>query len=136
MKKGLFMKVCLVLAFLWMLGAAVIVVYFHAVNRPLDPTVVAFLFTPGVGELGFSALIKAAKEKADADSAESENADLRAELAAALAAVAEWKAKAQKKKAPGTAAEPEPPANALIEQLRPYVGPALKVLVAGLLNSE
>jgi len=107
MKSGVFMKACIILAGLWTLGAAVTVIYFHAVGRPLPEMVVAFLFAPGVGELGFSALIKAAKEKTDADSAESENTDLRAELASAAAEIAEWKAKAQKKKSPATAQEPE-----------------------------
>ena len=49
---GLFMKACLVIAALWLLAVAVVVVYFHAIGRPLDPVVVAFLFSPGIGELG------------------------------------------------------------------------------------
>ena len=77
---GVFMKACLVIAALWLLGVAAVVVYFHAIGRPLDPTVVAFLFSPGIGELGFSSLIKAAKEKGGAESAETEMAALRAEL--------------------------------------------------------
>ena len=76
------MKACLVIAALWLLGVAVIVVYFHAIGRPLDPVVCAFLFSPGIGELGFSSLVKAAKEKAGADSAETELAALREELEA------------------------------------------------------
>ena len=79
---GFFMKACLVLAALWLLGVAIVVVYFHAINRPLDPVVVAFLFSPGIGELGFSSLIKATKEKAGTDSAEAEIAALRTELEA------------------------------------------------------
>ena len=79
---GLFMKACLVIAGLWLLGVAVVVVYFHAIDRPLDPVVAAFLFSPGIGELGFSTLIKAAKEKAGTESAETEIAALQAELEA------------------------------------------------------
>ena len=81
-RSGLFMKACLVIAALWLLGVALVVVYFHAIGRPLDPVVCAFLFSPGIGELGFSSLVKAAKEKAGADSAETELAALRAELEA------------------------------------------------------
>ena len=81
-RSGLFMKVCLVIAALWLLGVAVVVVYFHAIGRPLDPVVAAFLFSPGIGELGFNSLIKAVKEKAGAESTENENAALRAELEA------------------------------------------------------
>ena len=74
------MKACLIIAGLWLLGVAVVVVYFHAIDRPLDPVVAAFLFSPGIGELGFSSLIKAVKEKAGAGSADAEIAVLRAEL--------------------------------------------------------
>jgi len=81
-RSGFFMKACLVIAALWLLAVAVVVVYFHAIGRPLDPVVVAFLFSPGVGELGFSSMIKAAKEKAGTESAEAEMAALRAELEA------------------------------------------------------
>ena len=77
---GFFMKACLVIAGLWLLAVAVVVVYFHAIGRPLDPVVVAFLFSPGIGELGFSSLIKAAKEKSGAESAETKAAALQAEL--------------------------------------------------------
>jgi len=77
---GFFMKACLVIAALWLLSVAVIVVYFHAIGRPLDPVVAAFLFSPGIGELGFNSLIKTAKEKGGAESAETEIAALRAEL--------------------------------------------------------
>ena len=76
------MKACLIIAGLWLLGVAVIVVYFHAIDRPLDPVVAAFLFSPGIGELGFSSLIKAVKEKAGAGSTESEITALWAELEA------------------------------------------------------
>ena len=76
------MKACLVIAGLWLLGVAVVVVYFHAIGRPLDPVVAAFLFSPGIGELGFSSMIKTAKEKGGAESAETELAALRAELEA------------------------------------------------------
>jgi len=79
---GLFMKACLVIAALWLLGVAAVVVYFHAIGRPLDPVVAAFLFSPGIGELGFSSMIKTAKEKGGAESAETEIAALRAELEA------------------------------------------------------
>jgi len=79
---GIFMKVCLVIAALWLLGVAVVVIYFHAIERPLDPMVVAFLFSPGIGELGFSSLIKAVKERVGSQSAENEIAELRAELEA------------------------------------------------------
>ena len=79
---GIFMKACLILAALWLLGVAAVVVYFHAIGRPLDPVVCAFLFSPGIGELGFSSLIKTAKEKSGAESAETELAALRAELEA------------------------------------------------------
>jgi len=77
---GIFMKACLVIAALWLVAVAVVVVYFHAIGRPLDPVVVAFLFSPGIGELGFSSLIKTAKEKGGSDAAETEIAALRAEL--------------------------------------------------------
>jgi hypothetical protein len=76
------MRACLVLAALWLLGVAAVVVYFHAIGRPLDPVVCAFLFSPGIGELGFSSLIKTAKEKAGGESAETELAALRVELEA------------------------------------------------------
>ena len=81
-RSGTFMKACLVIAALWLLGVAVVVVYFHAIGRPLDPVVCAFLFSPGIGELGFSSLVKAAKEKAGTDSAEARIAALQAELEA------------------------------------------------------
>ena len=81
-RSGLFMKACLVIAALWLLGVALVVVYFHAIGRPLDPVVCAFLFSPGIGELGFSSLVKAAKEKAGTDSAEARIAALQAELEA------------------------------------------------------
>ena len=77
---GLFMKACLVIAAIWLLAVAAVVIYFHAINRPLDSVVVAFLFSPGIGELGFSSLIKAAKEKSSAESAETKAAALQAEL--------------------------------------------------------
>jgi len=77
---GIFMKVCLAIAALWLLAVAVVVVYFHAIDRPLDPMVVAFLFSPGIGELGFSSLIKTAKEKAGSESSEATIAALQAEL--------------------------------------------------------
>jgi len=77
---GLFMKACLILAGLWLLGVAVVVVYFHAIGRPLDPVVAAFLFSPGIGELGFSSMIKTAKEKAGSETAEMKIAALQAEL--------------------------------------------------------
>jgi hypothetical protein len=79
---GLFMKACLVIAALWLVTVAAVVVYFHAIGRPLDPTVAAFLFSPGIGELGFSSLVKAAKEKGGGEAAETELAALRAELEA------------------------------------------------------
>jgi len=79
---GLFMKACLVVTALWLLGVAFVVVYFHAIGRPLDPVVAAFLFSPGIGELGFSSMIKAVKEKAGSESAEVELAALRSELEA------------------------------------------------------
>ena len=71
---GAFMKACIVLSALWIFAAAVTVVYFHAVGRPLPEMVAAFLFAPGIGELGFSALVKSAKEKAGAGAADTENA--------------------------------------------------------------
>lgn len=80
---GLFMKACLVIAALWLLAVAVVVVYFHAIDRPLDPVVCAFLFSPGIGELGFSSLVKAAKEKAGSESAEMQISALQAELESA-----------------------------------------------------
>lgn len=79
---GIFMKACLIMTALWLFAVAVVVVYFHAIGRPLDPVVTAFLFSPGIGELGFSSLVKTAKEKAGAESAETEIAALRAELEA------------------------------------------------------
>jgi len=79
---GIFMKACLAIAALWLLAVAVVVVYFHAIGRPLDPMVVAFLFSPGIGELGFSSLIKTAKEKAGSESSEATIAALQAELEA------------------------------------------------------
>jgi len=79
---GLFMKACIVIAALWLICVAAVVVYFHAIGRPLDPMVAAFLFSPGIGELGFSSLVKAAKEKSGSESAETEIAALRAELEA------------------------------------------------------
>ena len=77
---GIFMKACLVIAALWLVAVAAVVVYFHAVGRPLDPMVAAFLFSPGIGELGFSSMIKAAKEKGGGETAETELAALREEL--------------------------------------------------------
>jgi hypothetical protein len=77
------MKICLVLAALWLFGVAIVVVYFHAVGRPLDSVVCAFLFSPGIGELGFSSLIKAAKEKSGTEAADAQIAALQAELDAA-----------------------------------------------------
>jgi len=79
---GIFMKACLVVAALWLVGIAVVVIYFHAIGRPLDPVVCAFLFSPGIGELGFSSLIKAAKEKGNTEAAEVRIAALQAELEA------------------------------------------------------
>jgi len=79
-RSGTFMKACLVIAALWLLSVAVIVVYFHAIGRPLDPVVCAFLFSPGIGELGFSSLVKAAKEKGGVESAEARIAALQTEL--------------------------------------------------------
>jgi len=81
-RSGIFMKACLVIAALWLLAVAAIVVYFHAIGRPLDPVVCAFLFSPGIGELGFSSLIKSAKEKGGAESAEARIAALQTELEA------------------------------------------------------
>ena len=79
---GVFMKACLAIAALWLLAVAVVVVYFHAIGWPLDPMVVAFLFSPGIGELGFSSLIKTAKEKAGSEASEATIAALQAELEA------------------------------------------------------
>ena len=79
---GVFMKACLAIAALWLLAVAVVVVYFHAIGRPLDPMVVAFLFSPGIGELGFSSLIKTAKEKAGSEASEATIAALQTELEA------------------------------------------------------
>jgi len=69
-RNGVFMKACLLIAAIWLLAVAIVVVYFHAVDRPLEPVVVAFLFSPGIGELGFGTLIKTAKEKAKTGCAE------------------------------------------------------------------
>ena len=117
---GIFMKACLILAALWLLGVAVVVVYFHAVGRPLDPVVCAFLFSPGIGELGFSSLIKTAKEKSGAESAETELAALRAELDA-LKPKPGRRAPAQNPESAKTPAAPreQKQARAMLEQMLP-----------------
>ena len=119
-RSGIFMKACLVLAALWLLGVAVVVVYFHAVGRPLDPVVCAFLFSPGIGELGFSSLVKTAKEKAGTESAETEIATLRAELDA-LKPKPGRRASAQNTEPAKTPAAPreQKQARAMLEQVLP-----------------
>ena len=77
---GVFLKTCIVLAGIWILAAGAITVYFQAKGNPLDPTVVAILFAPGVGEFGFGALIQRAKEKNEADDAREKAEALQAEL--------------------------------------------------------
>ena len=119
---GLFMKACLVIAAIWLLAVAAVVVYFHAINRPLDPVVVAFLFSPGIGELGFSSLIKAAKEKSGAESAEIKAAVLQAELDTMKPKPAKRNATpaqdAEVTKAPVTARE-QKQARSMLEQMLP-----------------
>ena len=117
---GIFMKACLVLAALWLLGVTVVVVYFHAVDRPLDPVVCAFLFSPGIGELGFSSLVKTAKEKSGAESAETELAALRAELDA-LKPKSGRRAPAQNPEPAKTPTAPreQKQARAMLEQMLP-----------------
>ena len=81
-------KFFLVYAMVFVFGDNHIQVFFgaladrHAIERPLDPMVVAFLFSPGIGELGFSTLIKATKEKVVTGFAEAKISALQAELEA------------------------------------------------------
>ena len=118
---GLFMKACLVIAGLWLLGVAAVVVYFHAIGRPLDPVVAAFLFSPGIGELGFSSMIKTAKEKGGAESAETELAALRAELEALKPKPGKRTATAPVQEAAKAPAAPrdQKQARAMLEQMLP-----------------
>ena len=115
-KKRSFLSVCIILAGLWTLCAAAVTLYFHAVGNPLDPSVVGILFAPGIGEFGFGALIKVAKEKNDADRAREEAEALREDVAVLAGALEELRADMPKKKAPKAAKGPD--VSAVAEQLR------------------
>jgi len=78
-KRGSFLKICITLAGLWILTAGAVTVIFQALGNPLDAAVVAILFSPGVGEFGFGALIQLAKEKSEAEDAREEAEALKAE---------------------------------------------------------
>ena len=84
-KKLSFLSVCIILAGVWILCAAAVTVYFHAVGNSLDSSVVGILFAPGIGEFGFGALIKIAKEKNDSDRAREAAEEARAEAEVARA---------------------------------------------------
>jgi hypothetical protein len=120
-RSGVFMKACLVLAALWLLGVAVVVVYFHAIGRPLDSVVCAFLFSPGIGELGFSSLIKAVKEKSGAESAEAQIAALQAELDAAKTKPGRRNISSAQEDGskPGVTAREQKQARSMLEQMLP-----------------
>jgi len=118
-RSGIFMKACLVIAALWLVAVAAIVVYFHAVGRPLDPVVCAFLFSPGIGELGFSSMIKAAKEKGGTESAETELAALREELEALKAKPGKRAPAPAPEAAKTVAPQEQKQARAMLEQMLP-----------------
>lgn len=78
-KKHGFLRLCIVLAGLWVLVIGALIVYFHAIGNPMDPTVAGILFAPGVGEFGFGALMQTARDKKRSDELAEENEALKAE---------------------------------------------------------
>jgi len=113
MKKS-FLRLFIALAGLWILIAAAVTVFFHAIGNPLDPTVVGILFAPGIGEFGFGALIKVAKEKSDAEEARAETEAAKAEAEALRAELEE----ARKPKPKAAKAAKGPDVGALRELLQ------------------
>jgi len=106
MKKS-FLRLCIVLAGLWVLIIAAITVYFHAVGNPLDSSVVAVLIAPCGVEFGAGALIQMAKVRADAEQAKAEAEQAKAEAEAMrgeLEAALKPKPKAKAAKGPDIAA--------------------------------
>ena len=109
-----FLNTFLLLAALWVLGVGAVTVYFQAKGNPLDPSVVATLISPGVGEFGIGALIKwikdkydAEKEREKAEAMEAENEALRAELETAQKKLAAAQAESKKLKTERDAARKE-----------------------------